>query len=266
MLAVERRRQILEKLHEEKRVVVSELSREFGVSEETIRRDLERFEKEDLVTKSYGGAVLNEHVGAELPFKARKKTNMMGKRVIGEILADLIADGDHVLLDPSTTALSIVKELRSCNKEHLTIITNSLEVLAICAEDNTTWEVISTGGTLQTDKYALVGPKAIAGIESFQADKAIISCKGLDMDKGLTDINDLFSQVKQTMLRNATQRILAVDYTKFDHVGFSRICSIMDIDLVVTDIQPSEAWMEYFKDKGIACVYGNEEQRYPSCL
>lgn len=258
MLAEERRRQILAKLHEEKRVIVSELSREFGVSEETIRRDLERFEKEDLVTKSYGGAVLNEHVGTELPFKMRKKNNMMGKRVIGQLLAEVISDGDHILLDPSTTSVSIVQALRSQEKEHLSIITNSLEVLAICAEDDT-WEVISTGGTLQTDKYALVGPQAIAGIESFQADKAIISCKGLDMKKGLTDINDMFSQVKQTMFRNATQRILAVDYTKFDNVGFSRICEISQVDLVVTDVRPQEAWMQYFDDRGIRCIYGNGE-------
>ena len=261
MLAIERRKLILEQLHEEKRVVVSELSKKFDVSEETIRRDLEKFEKEDLVTKSYGGAVLRESVGAEMPFKARKKQNMLGKRVIGELLADIISDGDHILLDPSTTALSIVKALRTEKKKNITIITNSIEVLVECAEDGD-WDVISTGGTLQADKYALVGPRAIEGIESFHADKAIISCKGFDMEKGLTDINDMFSQVKQTMLANAAERILAVDYTKFDQVAFSRICSIAQIDLVVTDVQPSDAWLEYFKDKGMKCLYGKEDQRY----
>ena len=101
MLAIERRKLILEQLHREKRVVVSELSRKFSVSEETIRRDLDKFEKDDLVTKSYGGAVLKEDVGAEMPFKDRKKRNMLGKRVIGDILSEIIRDGDHILLDPS---------------------------------------------------------------------------------------------------------------------------------------------------------------------
>ena len=132
MLAIERRKLILEQLHREKRVVVSELSRKFSVSEETIRRDLDKFEKDDLVTKSYGGAVLKEDVGAEMPFKDRKKRNMLGKRVIGDILSEIIRDGDHILLDPSTTALSIVKALRSEGKKDLTIITNSLEVLEGC--------------------------------------------------------------------------------------------------------------------------------------
>ena len=264
MLAIERRKLILEQLHREKRVVVSELSRKFSVSEDTIRRDLDKFEKDDLVTKSYGGAVLKEDVGAEMPFKDRKKRNMLGKRVIGDILSEIIRDGDHILLDPSTTALSIVKALRSEGKKDLTIITNSLEVLVECAEDSD-WEVISTGGILQAEKYALVGPKAIAGIESFHADKAIISCKGFDMDKGLTDINDMFSQVKQTMLKNATRRILAVDYTKFDQIGFSRICGAEDIDMVVTDVQPSDAWARYMKDKEVVCFYGDEDQRYRIC-
>ena len=76
MLALERRNLILEKLQEEKRVVVSELSQQFGVSEETIRRDLEKMEKEGLATKSYGGAVLNENTSIDMPFNVRKKANV----------------------------------------------------------------------------------------------------------------------------------------------------------------------------------------------
>lgn len=264
MLAVERRKLILNKLQEEKHVVVSELSRQFSVSEETIRRDLERFEKEELVTKSYGGAVLREGVGVEMPFKVRKKRNVLGKRIIGEIIADSISDGDHILLDPSTTALFVVKALRSVGKKNITIITNSVEVLMECAEYDG-WEVISTGGTMQAEKFALVGPKAIEGIADFHADKAIISCRGIDMKKGLTDTNIMFSQVKQTMLDNAAERILAVDGSKFDQVCFSRICALSDIDTVVTDVTPSEAWAGYLKDRGVTCIYGEKDQSYSIC-
>ena len=68
----------------------------------------------------------------------------------------------------------------------------------------------------------------------------------------------MFSQVKKSMLRSAAKRILAVDYTKFDKAAFSQICEIKDIDLIVTDKRPSDAWMEYFSDKGIECLYGEE--------
>ena len=120
------------------------------------------------------------------------------------------------------------------------------------------WNVISTGGSIWENYLVLVGPKAVESIGTFNADKVIMSCKGLDMEKGITDSNEMFSQVKKAMLRSAKHRILAVDHTKFEKVAFSQICEIRDIDMVVTDIRPSDVWMEYFKEKGIECLYGEE--------
>lgn len=257
MLAVERKNQILEKLQEEKRVVVSELSERFQVSEETIRRDLDKLEKEGLAIKSYGGAVLNERSDTDMPFSVRRKKNMEGKGVIAKIVADQIADGDHIFIDASTTALSIVKELQT-SRTKLTIITNSVEVLFETVDDSD-WDIISTGGKLYGRYLALVGPRALEGIHAVNADKVILSCKGLDMNRGITDANELFSQVKQRMLAHANTKILAADYTKFDTVAFSHICDIADIDMVVTDRKPSQAWMTYFEERGIACEYGADE-------
>lgn len=255
MLAAERRTLILEKLMDEKKVVVSELGELFGVSEETIRRDLDRLTKEGMAIKSYGGAVLNENNNIDMPFHVRQKKNLAGKQKIAMLIADLIEDGDHIILDPSTTAVSIVKSIR--NKERLTIVTNSIEVLVELGETEG-WDIISTGGTLKENYLALVGPRAMEGISSFHADKLVLSCKGIDMEQGITDANDMFSQVKQTMLRAAKQKILAVDCTKFNKVAFSQICRIEDIDMVVTDIRPSDSWLRYFEERGIKCLYGEE--------
>lgn len=255
MLAVERRNLILEKLQDEKRVVVGELSEQFDVSEETIRRDLDKLEKMGLATKTYGGAVLVENNNTEMPFSVRKKKNMRGKRMIAEIVAGMIADGDHIILDPSTTTVAIVNAIK--DKNRLTIVTNSVEVLLEVAEVPG-WNVISTGGSIWENYLVLVGPKAVESISTFNADKVIMSCKGIDMDKGITDTNEMFSQVKKSMLRSASMRILAVDHTKFDKAAFSQICEIRDIDMIVTDIRPSDAWVDYFKDKGIECLYGEE--------
>ena len=216
MLAAERRNLILEKLQDEKRVVVNELSEVFGVSEETIRRDLDRLDKEGLATKTYGGAVLSENSNTDMPFNVRKKRNMQGKRIIADIIQKLISDGDHIIVDPSTTAVSIVKALKG--KKRLTIVTNSIEVLVELA-DAPGGDVISTGGTLRENYLALVGPKALESINSFNADKMIMSCKGIDMEKGITDANEMFSQVKKAMLHSAAQKILAVDSTKFEKVA-----------------------------------------------
>lgn len=255
MLAVERRNLILEKLQDEKSVVVSELSEQFDVSEETIRRDLDKMEKMGLATKTYGGAVLVENSSTDMPFSVRKKKNMRGKRTIADIVSGLVSDGDHIILDPSTTTVAIVNALK--DKKRLTLVTNSIEVL-VEVVDVPGWNVISTGGSIWENYLVLVGPKAVESIGTFNADKVIMSCKGLDMEKGITDSNEMFSQVKKAMLRSANHRILAVDHTKFEKVAFSQICEVRDIDMVVTDIRPSDVWMEYFKEKGIECLYGEE--------
>ena len=256
-LAIERKNLILEKLTRDKKVVVSELSAEFECSEETIRRDLEKLEKEGFAIKSYGGAILNEDNDKDMPFMLRQKKNMEGKKVIAKIIANRIQNGEHLFIDPSSTGVSLVRALENAEKKRLSIITNSVEVL-LELSDNDEWEIISTGGKLVDNYLALVGPKCLSSIESFHADRVILSCKGLDMARGITDANEQFSQVKQFMLKNADQKILAVDNTKFDKVAFSQICPLDDLDIVVTDKKPSEAWLKYFEDKGIECIYGDE--------
>ncbi len=257
MLPIERRRQIIEKLNAERRVVVSELAAYYQVSEETIRRDLKVLEKDGIAITQYGGAVLNEEeeTAKDTPYHVRKKKNLWGKRIIGGIIETLIEDGEHIIVDPSSTAVAILNALQ--NKRNLTVITNSIEVLVEMPQV-TNWEIISTGGILMQDYMALVGPRAISAIGSMNADTVILSCKGLDMRKGVTDANEMFSQVKQTMLAAASRKILAADHTKFDQVAFARICSVWDIDLIVTDIRPSDEWMAFFEEKGIRCLYGAE--------
>ena len=188
MLAVERRNLILEKLQEDKKVIVSELSQEFQVSEETIRRDLDKLDKDGLAVKSYGGAVLNENTSLDMPFNIRKKNNPAGKQKIAKIVETLIEDGDHIILDPSTTAVFIAKALKQ--KERLTVITNSIEVI-LELSDVADWNIISSGGSLKEGYLALVGPRAIEGLGAFNVEKVVLSCKGLDMEKGITDGNEL---------------------------------------------------------------------------
>ena len=113
MLAVERKNRILEILQEDKKVVVSELAAKFDVSEETIRRDLEKLETEGLVVKAYGGAVLNENLQSDMPLAVRKRTNVVGKQKIAELVASRITDNMSVMLDSSSTALLSPVRLRT---------------------------------------------------------------------------------------------------------------------------------------------------------
>lgn len=252
MLAIERRNQILEILQNEKRVVVGELSQLFDVSEETIRRDLEKLEKSGIVTKSYGGAVLNENVNIDLPFNIRKNRNVPCKQKIADVIADMIHDGDHIMLDASSTAVYIVRKIKS--KKNITLITNSIEILVELA-DVSDWHILSTGGIVKEGSLSLVGPQSDQMIQSFHVDKAIISCKGLDIEKGFTDSNEMHAQTKKTMLEAANQRIVAVDSSKFNRISFVKIADIEKADIIVTDLKPDDKWLSLLKERGIECIY-----------
>ena len=251
MLALERRNLILEKLQAEKRVVVSELSQLYEVSEETIRRDLDKLEKEGLATKSYGGAVINEDVSIDLPFNIRKNQNVSGKQQMADIAASLVQEGDHIFLDASTTAVFIAKALKE--KERLTVITNSMEIL-LELSDVSGWNIISTGGVMKEGYLAFLGSKTDA-IRSYYVDKVIISCKALDHEWGIMESQEAFGTTKKAMIASGREKILVVDSTKFDQTAFSVAGKLRDIDVVVTDRKPSEKWLAHFAEEGVECRY-----------
>lgn len=257
MLAVERRKLILEKVHQEKKVIVSELSKEFGVSEETIRRDLDRLADEGHVIKSYGGAVINEIGSIDLPFNIRWKANSLGKKKIAELINQEINDGDHIFLDASTTAVFIAKTIKQ--KKKLTVITNSIENLLELA-DVSGWDIISTGGLLKQGTMSLTGKRAADTIDRYNADKVFLSCKGIDLEKGVTEGSDETASIKQSMMANARKVYLTVDSTKFEKVGFSNICKLSKIDVVVTDKKPEDKWMQIFEELDIQCIYPKDEK------
>ena len=252
MLALERRNLILEKLQTERRVVVSELSQLYEVSEETIRRDLDKLEKEGLATKSYGGAVINENVSIDLPFNIRKNQNVGGKQKMAEIVAEMVQDGDHIFLDASTTAVFIAKALK--DKERLTVITNSMEIL-IELSDVSGWNIISTGGVMKEGYLAFLGSRTEEVIRSYSVDKVFFSCKALDQEWGIMESQESFGTTKKAMIASGRKKILAVDSTKFDQTAFSVAGKLRDLDVVVTDKRPSEKWLARFTNAEIECRY-----------
>lgn len=255
MLAIERRNQILEKLQTDKKVVVNELSQTYEVSEETIRRDLEKLEKEGLAIKSYGGAVLNESNNIDLPFNLRKKRNVVGKQKIAQLIDEMVNDNQSLMLDASSTSVFIVKELKE--KQQLSIITNSIEIIMELF-DAVDWNVLSTGGLAKEGTLSLVGPQTDRMLKGYHVDKAIVSCKGLDMKKGITDSDDLHAANKKTMLESATEKILVADHTKFDQAAFAQIARFEDIGMVVTDEKPDVKWLQLFEDMDVKCIYPDE--------
>ena len=258
MLAIERRNQILALLQKESRVVVADLAKAFQVTEETIRRDLEKLEREGFAKKAYGGAIINESFHMDLPYTVRKKANVRNKQDIAELVGNLVQDGDHIMLDASSTAVYIAKRLK--NKKNLTLITNSVEIL-LELSDVAGWKVLSTGGVMKEGSLSLVGHQAERMISSFHVDKTIISCKGVDLDKGMTDSNEMEAHIKKLMLDSANMRILAADSSKFDKISFTKIDELSGINLVVTDIEPDPKWRRAFHSMNMeSCYKGKGEE------
>ena len=252
MLTIERRNKILDILKKDGRVVVSDLSAMFSVTEETIRRDLEKLEKEGFAKKTYGGAIIVENANVDLPYMVRKESNVEGKEYIAEVISSMIDDGDHIMLDASSTAVYIAKHLK--HKKNLTLITNSIEIM-LELSDVTGWKILSTGGTLREGSLSLVGYQAEKMIGTYHVDKAIISSKGIDIEKGITDSNEMDAHIKNLMLESTNMKILAVDNSKFDKISFTKIEELSNIDVVVTDKEPSDRWKNTFETLNVQVMY-----------
>ncbi len=256
MLAIERRNAILSVLREDKHVVVSELAKAFEVSEETVRRDLDKLEKEGLVVKTYGGAVISENNSVELPYVVRKKANVTAKQKIAELAAGIISDGDTLILDASSTAVFIAQKIKS--KKDLTLITNSIEVLMELS-DVTGWKILSTGGLLKERSCALVGNQAEECLSRFHVDKAFISCKGIHPEHGFSDSSDMHAAVKRSMIQSAAQVFFAVDSSKFGKLSLTTISNFDGVEAIITDQKPSAEWERIFAANDVECLYPEGE-------
>ncbi|HML45676.1 MAG TPA: DeoR/GlpR family DNA-binding transcription regulator [Clostridia bacterium] len=241
MLALERRNQILARLMSEGNVVVSDLSRLYKVTEETIRRDLDKLEQEGYARKTYGGAVRVEDGYADLPYLVRSQTHVDAKQRMASLLASRIGDGDYLALDSSSSALFAARALTQ--KHRLTLITNSVELLTEFA-GKTDWNILSTGGTLKENGLSLVGYQAERMIAGFHVNWALLSCKGLDKDMGFTDSTEADAQVKKAFMSAASQTVFMVDQSKFDKRSFVQVAPLESADLVITDAMPDAAWQE----------------------
>lgn len=252
MLAIERRNAILAALSSEGKVIVSDLSKQFDVTEETIRRDIEKLSREGLATKTYGGAVSNVSPSIDLPYNIRKRVNIEQKQQIADKVASMINDGDRIMLDASSTAIFVIRKIKS--KKNITIITNSVEILLELA-DKTGWTILSTGGMLKEGAFSMVGASAEKMIRGYHVDLAVCSAKGIDERMGITDSNEKDSEMKQAIFAAANKRVLAVDNTKFDTISFVKVCDISDVDVVVTDTDPGESWRTRLPEHGVELIY-----------
>lgn len=251
MLGIERRQLIAEIIQTDKRVLVADLSKKFEVTEETIRRDLEKLEKEGLVTRTYGGAILNQHTNIDLPFAERVDMNLQMKQKVAQKALNYISDHDSLFVDSSSTCFELIKLLN--NKQQVTVITNSVKALNEISSDKL--KMISTGGSLRPYSLSLVGSIPQETVKKFNADFAILSCKGIDISKGIMDSNEMDAEVKKVMVQQAGKTMMLVDHTKFDNIAFISFLPFQQIDYLVTDQKPSDDWIKFLHELNVTVIY-----------
>lgn len=257
MFGIERRQKIAEILQKEDKVYVAALSVLFEVTEETVRRDLDKLEQEGIVTRTHGGAVLNRHTNEDLPYVTRTSINQNSKLKMAALVAAMIQNGDTLMVDASSSCMEVVNALTS--KSNVTIITNSVRIPY--EFNNSQFYIISTGGVLRGNSFAFIGPSAQTNIENYFVDTAIMSCKGLTFDKGILESNEPESEIKRLMIKQAERVILLADSTKFGKTAFMKMFDFDMIDTLVTDEDPGKEWVEFLATRQVSLLYPGHDKK-----
>ncbi|MBO9607750.1 MAG: DeoR/GlpR transcriptional regulator [Paenibacillaceae bacterium] len=244
MLVAERLHKIVQLVNERGSIRVSELSAICEVTEETIRRDLDKLESEGKLLRSHGGAISVKDTQAETPYSEREIMNAEQKERIAEEAITHIRPHDRIALDASTTAWWMAKKLPDIP---LTVLTNSIKVaLELIGKQQI--EVISTGGILTPRSLSFVGPLTERSLDMYHVDKLFISCKGVHLDRGLSESNEMQALTKRKMIAHADTVYLLADSSKFGVQAFAQVAAWGAIHHVITDERIDPASIDRLRD------------------
>jgi len=251
LLREERKRKISQLIQENGKATVAELSRLFGVSESTIRRDLEELDQQGIIQRAHGGAVVIEHAAPEPPVIQRMVENAEEKRRIGRAAADLVRDGETVFIGSGTTTLEVAHNL--VDRENLTVITNALNIANVFAgKSNVT--VIVVGGLLRHSELSMLGHIAEQTLQELHAAKAIMGMRAISIEHGLTSDYLLETMTDRAIIRAAPEVILVADHSKFGKVSTARVAPVTAVHKVVTDSSTHRDIVAGLKELGIEVI------------
>ena len=237
MLARHRQSLILQTVRNDGSARVSDLTQRLGVSDMTIRRDLEVLARDGLIEKVHGGAVLPGTPASHEPgFEAKLVLEQPEKTAIARTAANLVTPGTAIAVAGGTTTFALAQYL--LDVPGVTIVTNSLRVSNVFngtrGLESTTDSVVLTGG-FRTPSDALVGPVADLTIRSLHFDLLFLGCYGFDTEAGLTTPNLAEAETNRTLMRVARRVVVLADHTKWGLVGLSSFARLDEVDVLITD-------------------------------
>ncbi|MFM0022097.1 DeoR/GlpR family DNA-binding transcription regulator [Paraburkholderia azotifigens] len=250
MFATHRQNEILRLVRAQQTCTITDLANTFAVSDETIRRDLKPLVAEGLLVKVHGGIMLPAQLD-EPPFRRRMVEQRDAKRAIAARVAQLIRDGDSLMLDGGTTCVHIAQALES--HARLTVVTNSAEVARLLAPRNEN-RVLMAGGELRADDASAVGESALAFFRQFHVRHAIVSVTAIDAKGRFMDAQPADAALARAAFSQAERRIVAADHTKFGHSALVHVFGADGLDTLVTDAAPATGLSRVLAGAGVDVI------------
>jgi DeoR/GlpR family transcriptional regulator of sugar metabolism len=233
-LARQRQTQILERVREEGAVRVADLVRSLGVSDMTVRRDLEVLHERGLIEKVHGGATAIEGSSLFEPGFTVKSTLMqVEKALIAGTAAGLVTPGTAIAISAGTTTFALARRLTDV--PGLTVLTNSVPVADVLYRDGRPDQTVILSGGVRTPSDALVGPFAVEVIRSLHVDSVFMGTHGMDSRSGLTTPNILEAETNRALIEAGRRLIVLADHTKWGTIGISSMARLEDADTIITD-------------------------------
>jgi DeoR family transcriptional regulator of aga operon len=234
LLVEERRRRIMELLDTQERVTVEELVGRFAVSAVTIRGDLDALAELGVVVRSHGGALKRGDAPDDVPIAVKETLHHAEKVRIGHAAAQMIRDGETIMLDSGTTTMEIARQIRFLKLKSLNVITNALN-LAMELATLPHVRLIMIGGILRQMSYSLAGPPAEQTLRGLHADRLFLGVDGLDPEIGLMTPDVLEAQLNAQMIHVSREVVVVADATKFQRRSLSVIAKVDAAHRIITD-------------------------------
>lgn len=231
-----RRHRMLRALGEREFLGVRELGDMFGISEVTVRNDLNVLAEEGQVLRLRGGAMIDRGQRGERPYEVTRGTHAAEKSKIAAYAASLVHDGEAVILDVGSTTTAVARALVArAELANVGVFTNALNIALELEPAIPRFSVVVLGGTLRPLQHSLVDPLAGLALGQINANVVFLGCNGVHPEAGVTNMNLPEAEIKQRMLASARRRVVVADGSKIGAVELTRLCGVDDLDLLVTD-------------------------------
>jgi DeoR family transcriptional regulator, myo-inositol catabolism operon repressor len=247
MIKEKRIKQLEEYVVKQESASLDELVKEFNVSKNTIRRDLQELVNTGAFKKVYGGIAVNQKLE---PYHEREVRNHHGKRIIGRTAATFVEDGDIIFIDSGTTTIEMLNHIK---EKHITIITNNIDII-VGSLPYENFTIITIGGVLERKTKSFGINNNIEILNTYNINKAFMASTGITPTNGITNASLLETELKRKIVERSKTIYLLVDHNKFGQYGLTTYCELNKVNYLITDKMPSLEYQNLVAENNVKLV------------